>query len=519
MSRPLRVLFVEDIERDMQLIVGELRRSGLDMEFERVDSHESMSAALGQQVPWDVILADYTMPQFSAPLALKLVQEMGVEAPFILVSGTASEEVAVEMLHAGAHDFVFKGRLGRLIPAIQRELAKVALLSEKKRMQEQLMISDRMASMGILAAGVVHEISNPLACIIANLELAAFDLIARSDELGHASGLLDVIDELGDAREATERIRSVIRDLKLFSRSDDDEVEAVDVQQVMESTLRLASNEIRHRARLVQHYGNTRPVRASESRLGQVFLNLVINAAQAIPEGRAEENEILISTSTNPNGTIRIEIGDTGLGMRPEVLERVFAPFFTTKAVGEGTGLGLSICHRIITDFGGTIEVVSEVGKGSTFLISLPPAGAEVLEAPEKSAPLEAAPRRGRILVVDDEPTIARVVQRILATEHEVIALTSADEALKRIAGGEQFDVILSDLMMPEMTGMDLHDALSRISPSLAERMIFLTGGAFTTRARDFLGATPNQWIEKPFTTGHLRTLVNNQIRLTPLSH
>jgi CheY-like chemotaxis protein len=200
--------------------------------------------------------------------------------------------------------------------------------------------------------------------------------------------------------------------------------------------------------------------------------------------------------------------------MPPEVLSRLFTPFFTTKPVGVGTGLGLSICHRIVTSFGGSIDVTSELGKGTSFRISLPPARAEASENVPDVAVDVAARRRGRILVVDDEPTIAKAIQRTLATEHEVVAIGSADEALKRITAGERFDVILCDLMMPQMTGMDLHAELSRVALEQAGRMIFLTGGAFTPQARAFLDKIPNQRVEKPFDVGHLRSLINDRIVL-----
>ena len=512
MSKPLRALLVEDVEQDALLLVRELKRCGFDVAFERVDTPEAMGAALDRQA-WDIVISDYSLPRFSAPMALALVKERERDLPFIIVSGTVNEEIAVGAIHAGAHDFMAKGKLSRLGPAIERELRDVALRAEQKKMQDQLMISDRMASMGMLAAGVAHEINNPLACVVANLDLAEREFLERTEKLGLSVEFSEVREELRDAREAAERIRNIVRDLKIFSRPEEDKTSAVDVQRVMESTLRMASNEIRHRARLVKSYGKTPLVQASESRLGQVFLNLVVNAAQAIAEGHAENNEIRISTFTEPSARVVIEIADTGPGMAPEVLGRLFTPFFTTKPVGVGTGLGLSICHRIVTGIGGSIEVKSELGKGTVFRITLPPVRAEVVKATMEVSLDMPAPRRGRILVVDDESMFAKAVQRTLSPEHEVVVTGRAEEALRQIADGERFDVILCDLMMPQMTGMDLHAELSRVSREQAGRMIFLTGGAFTTWARAFLDRTPNQSIEKPFDALHLRALVNERMR------
>jgi PAS domain S-box-containing protein len=392
-------------------------------------------------------------------------------------------------------------------------LASARDVTEQKKLMAQLTVSDRMASIGTLAAGVAHEINNPLACVMANLDLAAAELRERAQSLGMIGEFGEVQAELEDAREASDRIRGIVRDLKIFSRSEDDHTGPVDVEQVMESTLRMAWTEIRHRARLVKSFGQTPRVEASEARLGQVFLNLVVNAAQAIPEGSAASNEIRISTFTEPGGRVIVEIADTGPGMSREVLGRLFTPFFTTKPIGVGTGLGLSICHRIVSSFGGSIEVTSELGKGTVFRVALLPAEDAVSErAPDVTLDV-AATRRGRVLVVDDEPMIAKAIERTLVDEHEVVAIASAGEALRRIGAGERFDLILCDLMMPQMTGMDLHAGLSRVSLKEAAKMVFLTGGAFTPAARSFLDTTPNQWIEKPFDIRSLRTLINERIR------
>ncbi|HVV85392.1 MAG TPA: response regulator [Kofleriaceae bacterium] len=513
MGKPLRALLVEDLEEDAILVLRELRRGGYDVTHERVETPEALEAALDQRA-WDVVLSDFSLPRFSGPMALRIVRERGLDLPFIIISGTVNEEIAVDAIHAGAQDFMAKGKLARLIPAIERELRDVHLRAERKKLQDQLLVSDRMASMGTLAAGVAHEINNPLASVMANLELAHRALNARADKLGLATELADVREELRDAREAAERIRGIVRDLKVFSRSPDDQTGPVDVKPVLESTLRMAWNELRYRARLVKEYGPTPAVEANEARLGQVFLNLIVNAAQAIPEGHVEENELRVTTGVEPDRGVFVEIADTGSGMPPEVLAKLFTPFFTTKPVGVGTGLGLSICHRIVTGLGGTIDVESEVGKGTKFRIVLPIASSSQVPARAPAAVVEAAARRrGKVLVVDDEPMITRAVHRILAYDHDVVALDNARAALDRIDGGERFDVILCDLMMPRMTGMELHARLTAAAPDQAARMVFLTGGAFTGEARAFLDQVSNQRIDKPFDPIHLRELVNDRIR------
>jgi two-component system cell cycle sensor histidine kinase/response regulator CckA len=399
-------------------------------------------------------------------------------------------------------------------------LAMVRDITEQRKLQSQLMISDRMASVGTLAAGVAHEINNPLAAVVVNLDYIADSLrrmverdsASVSPERSDAWYLEEIKASLDDARDAARRVGLIVRDLKIFSRSPVDEpMGPVDVKAVMESSLRMAWNEIRHRARLVKLYGSVPAVAVNEARLGQVFLNLVVNAAQAVPEGRAEHNEIRVSTRLDGERVV-VEVSDTGAGIPPEIIGRIFDAFFTTKDVGVGTGLGLAICQRIVTDMGGELTVESEIGKGSTFRVALPVAGKES-EAPLPVEHVPVAGRRGRILVVDDEKLVVRGVERVLSQEHDVVAVVAAKDALALCAGGEKFDLILCDLMMPDMTGMDLHRELLRVAPEQANRMIFLTGGAFTAKARHFLSEKPKEHLEKPFDPANLRAIVQRYLR------
>jgi signal transduction histidine kinase len=513
MNRTLRVLLVEDSEDDAELLLRELRRGGHDPKWMRVDTREALESALAEE-RWDAVFADYSMPRFSAPEAFSVVKARGLDVPFIIVSGTVGEEAAVQAMKSGVHDYLLKDKLARLVPVVERELREAQVRAAQRKMQERLMISDRMASMGTLAAGVAHEINNPLASVMANLELAVQSVGDLTAKLGSSPELDGIEEELQDAREGAERIRNIIRDLKIFSRSGEDRKGLVDVQRILESTTRMAWNEIRHRGRLIKNYSPAPLVEASEAQLGQLFLNLVVNAAQAIPEGDAEHNEVRVSLTTDENGRALVEIGDTGTGMPREVQEQLFRPFFTTKPIGVGTGLGLSICHQIVDALNGHMEFDSELGRGTAFRVFLPPAREEARDAPRPDNLAElVARRRGRVLVVDDEPLITRTVQRALSKDHDILALSSAEEALAHITSGERFDVILCDLMMPQMTGMDLHTELLRIAQDQAARMIFLTGGAFTPRARAFIDETENQLIEKPFDAIHLRAIINAQVR------
>jgi signal transduction histidine kinase len=515
----LRVLVAEDSVNDYELLLRELRKSGYETTTVRVDTPEAMAAALDRE-PWDVVVTDWTMPSFSALAVIEMLKTKALDLPLIIASGTVDDETAVEAMRAGAHDFMSKSKLARLGPAIERELREARMRRERSAMQEQLLISDRMASVGLLAAGVAHEINNPLSAVMANVEIAARQLQAftpPSTEVPPA--LVEIGEELADALDAAVRIRDIVRDVMLFSRSEDDKRELIDVGAVLKSSLRMAWNEIKHRAEVVEDYGDVHPVRANESRLGQVFLNLIVNAAQAIPVGNAAVNQIRIATRTDPEDRVVVEISDTGVGMSADVLRRLFTPFFTTKDVGVGTGLGLSICHRIITELGGDITADSTPGAGSTFRVRLPPAISLGDARPPSTTDRAPALHAARVLVVDDDAMVARAVALSLAASHEVVTTLSAAAARARIATGERFDVIVCDLMMPEMTGMELYAAIGAIAPDQADRMIFMTGGTFTEEAQDFLEQVDNLRLEKPFRLDELVELANRRIAQPPRTH
>ena len=518
----LRLLLVEDSDADADLVLRFLSRGGLHPSVTRVETREMFKAALEREA-WDIIISDHTLPGYSGMVALSDLRASGRDIPFILVSGTIGETLAVEAMKAGAQDYVLKGDLTRLSMAVRREVREAAVRAEQAKMRERLVISERMASAGTLAAGVAHEINNPLAVVLTNLDLsiASFtSLASEARELASAGshtaarlagGIAQLEDPLKDAREAVQRIRDIVRDVKLFSRPDDQNVGPVDVRRVMDSSSRMAWNEIRHRARLVKRYGDIPMVQANESRLGQVFLNLLINAAQAMPEGHAQRNEIRITTSTAADGSAIVELADTGMGIPKEHIDRVFDPFFTTKPIGVGTGLGLAICHRIVTELGGHIQVTSELGKGTTFRLQLPAAR----ESPGlvKVPSVPPAAHRARVLVVDDEAALGRALQRGLFEHHDVVILTSGAEAVEHIAQGNRFDAILLDVMMPEMSGMEVYEKVLRIAPDQAERTIFVTGGAFTASARAFLDRVQNPRIDKPIEMANLLAIVGGMTR------
>ncbi len=479
-------------------LISKVDRQGIVRFVNHVPPSETAGAALGASWAKDPV----TKHQEAKEKALRSVFETGKPTAVELSGESADGEKVWYSSHIGP---ITNGEeiIGAVV--VSRDITR------KTQTEAQLIVADRMASIGTLAAGVAHEINNPLACVMLNLDLAS-----RQMQQFAAKGLpvSDTSDALRDAHEATVRVREIVRDLKIFSRSDEAEQRAyVDVRRVLESTLRMAWNEIRHRARIVKEYEDVPLVEANESRLGQVFLNLILNAAQAIREGDADNNEVKITAYTDAKGRVVVAVRDTGSGITPEVRKRLFTPFMTTKPVGVGTGLGLSICHRIVTAINGEILVDSEVGKGTEFRVVLPAvaAGIKATSAPAKAL-VQPARRRARVLVVDDEVLVTRVVRRTLAAEHDVTTLQSAQEALDLIEVGERFDVILCDVMMPQLTGMDLFETLTEKVPEQAAKMVFATGGAFTPRTREFLDHVPNRRIDKPFDAPTLRALINEML-------
>jgi signal transduction histidine kinase len=512
-SPSLRVLLVEDSADDAELLGFELADQGYSAELTRVDTPRALDEAL-DTTRWDVVLCDHRLPSMDALSALSSVQARGLDLPFIIISSVISESSAVDVMRAGAHDFLFKHRLGRLGAVIERELRESSLRAERRRMQEQLLLADRLTSVGMLAAGVAHEINNPLAYVLGNVDFALQQLEARGES--ESGELGEIVQALTQAREGSERIRHISRDLKVFCRgNDEDSKTPINVRQVMESSLRMAWNEIRHRSKLTRSFERVPSVLGNQSRLSQVFLNLLVNAGQALSEERVEHNEITVRIRS-ALGRVEIEVQDNGCGMTPEQRKRVFEPFFTTKPRGVGSGIGLSICAGIVGEMGGEIGVESRVGHGTTFRILLPACDAVMLT----SQPPQAAPPRlprSRILVVDDEPALCAVVRRLLQ-QHEVVICHDAREALSLLQRDAAFDVLICDVMMPSFSGIDLFAELQRLDPELAARTLFMTGGALHGRVRQFLSGLSNPVLEKPFETSALHAAIARLLEARPIS-
>ena len=378
----------------------------------------------------------------------------------------------------------------------QTELARVQAEADAG-----LAKAERFASMGRVAASVAHEINNPLAYVSNNLHFCRIKL----DETGDP----EVLQALDESVDGAKRIAGIVAELSRWARPNDDQVgiEPVLVDKPLRAALKMAEGHIRPRARLVTHFDQECLVLGDEPRLMQVFLNLLLNAAQAIPEGHASQHEIEVDVDATDT-QVAITITDSGAGIPPELLDEVRKPFFTTKAAGEGTGIGLALCDNILKRLGGSLALESQAGR-TVARVTLPSAMGHVRESePPFSATRSSEPGGARVLIVDDEPLVARGLKRLLPGAKVVIEL-SGSGALKRLRDGERFDLILCDLMMPDITGIEVDRCIREEFPQLINRVAFTTGGGFTTKAQAFLDSTDRVVLQKPVNPELLHQLLD----------
>jgi PAS domain S-box-containing protein len=488
----------------------------------------------------------------AADEAAFLVHAPSDYSPKAQLDGSRSDEKSAGMialaLSAGSHfyEWTFRRLAGQEFPATvlltRMEIDGHPLLhatvrdeTEVKRLQAMLRQSDRLTSMGTLAAGVAHEINNPLTYVLNNLESLTEDLpklgsaLARSlqtvraeigsealaDLLGadaqalEPAVLSDMAERAREALDGTERIRIISRAIGTFSRVECNERSRVDLNYAIECATTMALTAIKFRAKLLVNYSTLPPIWASTGKLSQVFLNLLINAAHAIDEGDVRNNTIEIRTWLCEDDVFA-EVKDTGRGIAEGDLERIFDPFFTTKSAGVGSGLGLPICRNIVSEFGGDIQVESELGKGTRFTVRLPIHAGSSQAPPPMPAMLaaEVPNAHGRLLMIDDEPPILAMLAQLLGSDHQVVTASSGEAAQVILSADQSFDVILCDLMMPGLSGMDLHAWLATEYPALAQRVVFVTGGAFTRAASEYVARVGNPRVEKPYDKDKLEKLV-----------
>ncbi len=476
-----RILLVEDDVDLREAMADALTSYGLDVTATD-DGREGLR--LMRLVSPDVVVLDLMMPLMDGwQFRIEQRRDPAIaDTPVVVLSASDSPTAAA----VDADLFLRKPcSAATLLSAIDEVLAIRRRRAEPAKMAQ----ADRMAALGTLAAGVAHEINNPLTYVLLHLGHAQRLVKKLNEPNQQLAGLLD------SAIEGAERIREITRGVRTFSRIEERPRVALDVRAPLNAAIGLVSNDLRYRARLTRVDKGVPYVMAEEGRLAQVFLNLLTNAVQALPEAAADEHEIRVTTFTDEQGRAVVEVADTGGGIAPHDLPHIFEPFFTTKAVGEGTGLGLSISHGIVRGYGGEIEVHTEQGEGTTFRVILPPAEATTALGP-----------RLDILLVDPDPSTAAAVHRAIGNDHELTISPSATQALELLSHGAH-NVVLCDLNLRSLDGMDLHERLHRTRPRLAEHMVFLVSGNLTEGQRAFLDH--HRHIDKPFSPAALRELLD----------
>jgi PAS domain S-box-containing protein len=630
----LRVLIVAAQDDDALLLLRVLRGAGYDLTFERVDTAKPLEAALDRQ-PWDIIIADYTLPKFDGLAAIAYVKERGFDLPFIIVSDTIGEDMAVAAMKAGAHDYIMKNNLTRLIPAVEHELREAEVRRARKRAEERLrenyqimqavfegtsdaifvkdlqgryvMInsagarvfgkspeevigkndtelfaaesvgqiqrhdrqvltsggtqsyeetgtvlgathtflstkaphrdhqgniigiigiarditerkqaekqfqrqrdalyqSEKLATMGQLLAGVAHELNNPLSVVMGQAALLR-QSVRNKRQMERAEKIV----------QAAERCARIVNNFLALARQRPPERHAVQVNQVAREAVELLAYPLRvDSVEVVWALAEEVPVLwADTHQLHQVVVNLVANAHQAMRE-MAGPRRLTVATGVSTGGRqVWLEVRDTGPGVAEGLEARIFEPFFTTKPPGVGTGLGLSLCQGIVEGHGGKIGLVLGEGSGAVFRVELPVEGPEepaVAVVPETSM----VPRGARILVVDDEPGIAGVLAEALQLDgHVVETVGNGEAALGKLALGG-YELILSDIRMPELDGPSLYREVERRDPRFLRRMIFLTGDTLSPSTREFLEKTGAPCLSKPFALSDVREIVQRVLQ------
>ena len=366
---------------------------------------------------------------------------------------------------------------------------------ERNELEQRAQLASHLATVGEMASGIAHEVNNPLTGVIGFAQL-----LMQKDVSEDTKEYARIIND------GAQRVANIVKRLLTFARQQKLERTYIDINQIIETTLQLRAYEMEtNNIEVITHLDPDLPwTTADASQLQQVFLNIIMNAENEMGKAHGR-GKLWIKTEAIDN-TIRISFKDDGPGVARENLGRLFDPFFTTRSVGEGTGLGLSICHGIVTEHNGRLYVKSKPGKGATFIVELPIITEEKQLGLVESATDEFKKRvRARILVVDDEPATLQLLSQILAGEgYEVETVDNATDALERIKLG-RYSLIVLDIKLPGMSGLELYKSIQEIAQSLARRVIFITGDVMGTDTKGFLYKTKAPYISKPFNIEQLK--------------
>jgi len=459
--------------------------------------------------PPEIVLSDNSMPRFDGMRAMKILRDQDMDIPFILVSGTIGEERVAECLKAGATDYVLKDRLGRLAQVIRRALLEVQERRERKKFEKQFIEAQKMEVVALLASGVAHDFNNILAVIMGYGEVIMGSLPPGDPSLGYA----------GEILQAAERAAALTRQLLLFSSKQTVLAVVLDLNDVVKEAERMLRRLVDENVELLIVSGpEIGHIKADGGHIGQILMNLVVNARDAMDTGgkitvetrnfTLHQNDPRPLATVTPGEYVRLSVSDTGTGMTDEVKTRLFEAFFTTKPRGKGTGLGLATCQTIVRQCGGHIEVVSEPGKGTTFHIYFPRVD-QPLNLPQRPRPDSLSRGKETLLFVEDEPSVRQLACKILESQgYHVLHANNGRDGL-RVASewkGGPISLVITDIIMPLMGGKAMSEWLETTYPGI--RVLFTSGYTDETIEHQGVLESGVAFLPKPYTPAALRSKV-----------
>ena len=512
MSIPLHVLLVEDSEDDARLLMLELRRGGYAPALQRVDTSEAMQSALVERM-WDVVISDYAMPNFNALAALKATRQSGLDVPFIVVSGAIGEQVAVDLMRSGAHDYVMKDNLARLVPAIRRELDEARMRAERREFEASLERARRLETLGELAGRVAHDLNNMLMPLVAYPDLILNQVPASGQ----------VREDILRMQEAAERAAVVVQDLLTLARRGAYRMSPLSLNLVVKAYLRSPTlTDLAARYPNVSVSTELAPdisyLLGSSPHLSKVIMNLVSNAFEALPDG----GEIKISTANesldraflgyshiSAGDYAVLRVSDTGVGIPEADMDRIFEPFYTKKEMGRsGSGLGLAVVYGVVSDHKGRIDVRSTVGIGSEFALYFPVTRETLTETSEDSGSYRGSET---VLVVDDVEEQRCIAARLLfSLGYRVVTAVNGREAV-RYVGQHHVDILVLDMAMEDdFDGLDTFREIVKLQPG--QKAILASGFSETNRVRETQRLGAGQFVRKPYTLGRIGKAVRQEL-------
>jgi signal transduction histidine kinase len=459
---------VEDSEDDAALLAREIRRGGYEVTLRRVDSRAGMSEAIERE-KWDLVISDYSMPHFSGTDALKLLRAKNSEVPFIFVSGTIGEEIAVAALKLGAQDYVMKNNLKRLVPSIQRELREVEQRRERKDLETQVHRLQKFEAIGRLAGGIAHDFNNALGVILGWAELG-YDEAPSGSSSGEKFALI---------RDQAQQSAGLTRQLLAFARRQVLQRRSISLNHLVSETKSLLQTAIGEQIEFkITLASDLQATRADPTQIQQVLMNLCLNARDAMPEGgrliietrnvEVDEDFCRAHSYGRPGSYVSLLVSDTGIGMDSATLDRIFEPFFTTKELGRGTGLGLATAYGIVKQHDGFVNVYTEPGQGTAFRIYLPAAAGA--PEPRPAMATEPVPRGTEtILVAEDHEGLRELAHRALTSQgYRVILASDGQEAVQLFrAHSNEIHLVILDVVMPVLSGPGAYSQMCAIRADL----------------------------------------------------